>query len=170
MNQLSTKVDEFEFLLRTEIDKTNLAEYIFDIYQESTEYEPYEKINSITTFIPSKLMIMVKAFDFFDEHCFHYAMNGNDEQLLSAINDDLEAGLLEEDIIENWREFRDYNNSYLISFPENCYESMFVRDINRAMNMHHLSYIKDDSKNTPYYFPEELRIEEWVNAPILGVW
>lgn len=170
MNQLSTNKDGFEFIPFTDVTMASLPGWMGDIYEECFERsEVYEEQCLMAEYIPTRFMVIDFAFNFFDSQMYHYALNGNAPNIWEEIQGYHEEGMTEDEITEQWADWRSYNGGYGVP-PSDCLESMFMRDINRGLNLYHFSYLLDDFDGNPYNAPERVIVKEWINPPIVKVW
>jgi hypothetical protein len=172
MNQLSTNKDTFEFLPFTDITMKELPEWMGSLYEDALGDGSaiYDEPSFMADYIPTKFMVINYAYNYFDQHCYHWALNGHDPSLWDDIQWHHADGMDEEEIQQMWFEMRDNNAGYGVEISEDSIEKKFMRDINRGLNLYHLSYIQDGFKENVYNCPERVIIEEWVNPPIVRVW
>lgn len=176
--QLTTQTDDFEFILKTDITRDTLGHFIGGLYEDCFANDhPYQEYSIFADYIPTKYMLFSQAFSNWEHHYYHFAMNGHDLGSKAEIEEAIEYALengedTEEavrDVLEGWLDFRLYNNIYTPA-PEWSNEFLFMQDINKALMLYHMSYIKDKFDYNVYSAPERVIIEEWVNPPIVGVW
>lgn len=173
MNQLSSVQDNFEFLPHTDITMAGIQDWMAMIYDESFErIDMYTNPPLMAEYIPTRFMVIDWAFGLFDELKFEFAVNGHAQEYMEDIEDMRANGLSDGDIIESWADERSYNSSYIGPMPENCMEAMLMRDVNRGLNLYHMSYLLDshELKDNPYCSPDNLIVKEWINCPIVQVW
>lgn len=167
MKQSITKSQGFEFFPKTD---TAVEEFVTDMIQHAEVFEWYDEFGNPDKYesgVPSVTQIVHAAFSYYEDHLFQYAVNGHFPVLFREIEESMKDGLTSEDIMEMWREFREYNSSYHTSTD---LEMAYQRDIVRALDTYHLSYFNDNLKGFIYGYMSDLEYEEWKNAPILEVW
>ena len=174
MNQLTTQLEKFQFLPKTNLgyDMKKISDHIMNIYEDVMDYRSEEKIFEV----PSKSMIVARGWSNFETMYMEYLQNGHDPKAYADVQYDIESGMCEDidAVIEMWIEFKDYNSIHYDNgrtepaFTHKETEYKLINDLHKGIQLFNLSYFNDT--NTDFTTSGEINTSDWINPPITGVW
>lgn len=171
MNELMIKKNELEFLPKTNLNSVqDLAHFISDIYLSCMEYLDDEEYYPKDIFyVPTRFMVAYEGWNAYEELYWDFCQNGHDPFMLKEIQHCLESGKTEDDIIDDWRDWRSYNSSYYNPVEYQDTEGACLRDILKLLDIFQFSYLLDENDNVANH-PEKIEIRDWINPPTKQVW
>jgi hypothetical protein len=171
MEHLPALRQPLEFLDKTDLCTPNeLGLYLSDLYNMSYEMlHTMDDVPFTAQLIPTRFLIVASGWHMFEERYFHYSLNGNDPYQYELIMEAFESGLTEEDILESWSDFKNFNASYNVPFTDQDHEGAMIRDIVKLLDQFNFTYLMDDNENI-YQLPEKIVVRDWVNPPFKQVW
>lgn len=154
-------------------NKQRLEGYMSDLYERADEAINHldDDVPFLGLHIPTRFAFVQCAWDFHEFNYWDYCWNGHDEAMLEQIKEELEEGREIDDILEGWREFKEYNSGFVNAFNPGDTEGQLIRDVVKLLDTFNITYLLDDCE-TVYHQPLNRRIgiKDWINPPIRRVW
>lgn len=173
MNQLIKSDVKFDFLTQAGLSMEDIQTFVWEVWEHSLMQDDYNLTPYADSGIPSKFLLYETAMDnYFDQYYVWYGLADPESHAYADIqcySDDYD----EDELLDAMRETRIFNTSYIKEIPEYSCEHIFMKDISTALQLFHLTYFKDDTPNNHnplFERPDNFKLEEWINPPIVGVW
>ncbi|MGE7305877.1 hypothetical protein ACQKJG_18810 [Priestia megaterium] len=171
MNQLLDMSTQFTFLPKAiaSYDLRRLKEEVTDIYLKAMDDFSYSDEWKGEVFVPSQAMILSTGWDLFEDYFMDYILAGHDPNLLAELKYDFESGLTEDDVVEGWREMKYHNASYGVFYTNKTLEKELLNDLNNGLQLFNISFFLCN-RGENVFSHEEIKLEKWINPPLIGVW
>lgn len=172
MNQLVSNHDSYRFLDKAGFGTANqVGRFVGEVYENALYRDEPVGYGYTSVYIPTRIDLLRAAWDEFESLYMTYLLNGHGGEYGREIRDRVQNfGQPEEEIMDEWADWKSNNASYGLFFTDERTERKLLEDISMSLSLFNISYLNDDSDDNIFHFPEKIKSEDWINPPIVDVW